>query len=311
MTPFKKQMIAQLALSRAKFCWSLLGLSAEQLEMPIWEDWSARKLLAHIGRWDAFEADRLQALIDGRLSDVHNAQVDQLNARWAANDTDLSLDAVVAILQKERNGFLRVIINADDKLLRSTVTLPNGAEIFATKGINNSIEHDDDHAADIIQWRETQHINDHEAIGARPVLSAALRASRNAILAVSDLITNQDEPIVDTWSVNAIAAHLAGWESYLLTTLQTERAVSIGANAAEINARFVTETQNGLASYKKVRRQVITLAEQRDLSKMIAIADHHDRARTMYGWIAMYVEHDVEHADEMHGAWLRAKRTKN
>lgn len=300
------QIAAQLAISRAKLFWSLLGLNADQLEQPIWDDWSARKLIAHIGRWDAFEAERLQALIDGRIDETHSVNVDTINAEWAAKDADMTLDAAVAIVQKERNGFLNVIATADDDLLRSTITLPDGFELFAMQGINNSIEHDDDHAADIMKWRKENDLRPYATLGERSILVAAMRSGRNAVLAAYELA--KDDVAIDDWRANDVLAHLVGWERYLISTVEQLESTPAFADPDSANAAFVKEFhgQAVLKPFKQLRRQSIGLAESADLTAKIANSNN----ATVYGFIAGYLGHDIEHADEMYGAWLKSQRTK-
>ncbi len=310
MSPFKQQIFAQMALSRAKLFLQLFGLNAAQMEQPIGEDWSARKLLTHIGRWDAFEASRLQALIDGRIDETHSVDVDEINAKWAAQDADITLDGAIAIVQKERNGFLNVIASADDDLLRSTVKLSDDFEIFATKGINNSIEHDDDHAADISAWREANEMKRWGQVGARSVIVAALRASRNAVLTTAQLASNV--AVEEGWSAEGLVAHLAGWDQFILDAIQSGETAHGLADADAINAKFVAKWggESAVDSYKQLRRQLIAVAESADLTPIVANPHEPARQFSVYDWLSGYVDHDLEHADELYGEWLRQTRTK-
>lgn len=310
MSEFKQQIFTQLALSRVRLFQSLLGMNGEQLERPIWEDWSARKLLVHIGRWDAFEAERLQALIDGRVDETHSVNTDEINATWAAQDADLTLDAALAIVQKERNGFLNVIATADDDLLRSTVKLSDDFEIFATQGINNSIEHDDDHANDIITWRKANEIKRWGHIGERSVVIAALRASRNAVLTAAQLAA--DLEVEDGWSADGLIAHLAGWDQFILDAIQSGTMAHGLADADAINARFVEQWggESATNSFKQLRKQLIGVAESAELDKIVENPHESSRDLLVYEWLSGYVDHDMEHADELYGEWLRYSRQK-
>lgn len=162
-----------------------MGLPADALEQPLWEDWTLRRLLPHIARWEALEAERLQRVLEGRISDpalTEMIDTDAQNAVWHTQFAETPLAVGVAMLLKERNGLLNILGQMPDDLLQATVKLAPDLEIPVLMAVNNCIEHDEEHAADIWRWREAHgHVADDN--GPADLLVAALRAERKALLA--------------------------------------------------------------------------------------------------------------------------------
>ncbi len=57
-------------------------------------DWTPKDLLAHVTRWENVCAGYLDKLANGEPMPMLEGTSDQLNARWAAEDRNLSLDEV-------------------------------------------------------------------------------------------------------------------------------------------------------------------------------------------------------------------------
>ena len=309
---FRKQFLFQLHMSRAELLHAMVGMNAEQLEQPLWDDYSTRRVLPHIALWEGFEAERLQLLIDGRLGEIAQTSVDERNAAWHRNSAEITLDGGIAMLQKERNGFLNVLANAPDKFLQSTVKLGE-REHFVMNAITYSIEHDDDHARDIQAWRKANDAEAHSE-GPRAILVAYLRATRKALRALFDLIDGVDIAI-DEWTPKDILAHIAGWEALVLRSLQTNRAHDI-SDTDPINHRMAGEAAKQSVdevwkTYADGRKAVVNYVESMSDAQLAQQFDNPESwSDSVYQWVRIFPEHDLEHARELYTAWLIKTRVK-
>ena len=309
---FRKQFLFQLHMSRAELLHAMVGMSAEQLEQPLWDDYSTRRVLPHIALWEGFEAERLQLLIDGRLGEISQTAVDERNAAWHRNSAEITIDGGIAMLQKERNSLLNVIANAPDKFLQSTCKLGE-KEYVIMNAITYSIEHDDDHARDIQAWRKA---NNAESMteGPRAILVAYLRATRKALRALFDLIAGSDITI-DQWTPKDILAHIAGWEPLVLRSLQTNHAHDI-SDTGPINHRLAGEAAEQsmdalLKSYAEGRQAVIHAVEKMSAAQLEqSFSNPENWAGSIYNWVRVFPEHDLDHARELYTAWLIKTRVK-
>ncbi|MGB1249903.1 MAG: DinB family protein [Candidatus Promineifilaceae bacterium] len=309
---FRKQFLVQMHLTRAELLHAMIGMSAEQLEQAIWDDYSTRRLLPHIARWEAFEADQLRLMIDGKLDQISATSVDEMNAAWHRNSAEITIDGGIAMLQKERNGLLNVIANAPDQLLKSTIKIGE-RENTVMQAITNSVDHDDDHARDIQAWRKA---NDAETIteGPRSILVAYLRATRNALRAVFDLIEGSDITI-DEWTPKDILAHIAGWEPLVLRSLQENHAHDI-ADIDPINHRLTGEAADKSfdevwEAYANGRKAVINFVERMSAAELAQPFESADSwHNSPYKWVRIFPQHDIDHARELYTAWLMKTRVK-
>ena len=309
---FRKQFLFQMHMSRAELLHAMVGMSAEQLDQPLWDDYSTRRVLPHIALWEGFEAQRLQLLIDGRLGEISWTGVDERNAAWHRNSAEITIDGGIAMLQKERNGLLNVIANAPDKLLQSTVKIGEH-ELTVMKVITNSIEHDDDHARDIQAWRKANDAEGNSG-GPRSVLVAYLRATRKALRALLDLIDGT-EITIDEWMPKDILAHIAGWEPLVLRSLQENHAHDI-SDTDPINHRMAEEAAKKSVDemwkrYAKGRQAVINTVETMSDAQLAQQFDNPESwSDSVYNWIRVFPEHDLDHARELYAAWLIKTRVK-
>ena len=315
---FRQQLLAQLALRRAVLLKSMLGVDDEGVNRPIWDTYSIRHILPHIARWDGFEAQRLSLLRDGRLSDIHRVEPNERNLQWRQLYADMTLEAGVAMLLKERNGLLNVLESVPDQLLKATVTLSADFQLPVLRCVTNSIEHDQAHTQDIMAWRVENGLQE-DLNGSPAILLAAMKTARQAVQAMVALITsaeNNSKPptaiTVDGWNVNSLLAHLAGWEKIILTTLQSGQRTRPEGHVDQLNAAFetiaTTKSRRALwEDYQAVRRSA---------EKIVATSNQHYlhtpilRHYSPYLFACHHTAHDSEHLEEFYTAYLIHTRTR-
>ncbi len=69
----------------------LEGRAGESLHGGSSPAWNARDVYAHLARWIAHSTDDLEARLDGRTRPPLKGTDDEINARWQAEDSGLSL----------------------------------------------------------------------------------------------------------------------------------------------------------------------------------------------------------------------------
>ncbi len=314
-TTFRQELINQLAFNRARFLRSLLGLPAEALEQPIWEDYSARRILPHIARWDGFEAHRLSVINQGRLDELTWIAVDERNQAWHDEHAEVSAENGIAMLLKERNALLNVLAGMPDDILQATLTLADGFELPVLSCVTNSIEHDAHHCDDISAWRTESQLEQIQG-GPPAILLANLKATRHAWQALFDLVG--DRPIrVDGWQKKQILAHLSGWEQGGWASVDAGVEVVAYGSPEEANAAFVADSAEKSfpqlwQTFTTTRKKLETYVGNRSAEAINSdsIKTGSGKQISPYRYISSYIEHDLAHLDELYNAYKLFIRTK-
>lgn len=317
---FRHEIVAQQTLQRARLLRSMLGLTDSALDQPLWDDYSIRRLLPHIALWDGYETERLSLIRDGRIDELGWMPVDERNAAWHAAYAETSVDAGVAMLQKERASFRNVLETVPDELLKSTLMLNDDFALPVMSCVSNSIEHDEHHTNDIQAWRESNGLARWQN-GQQSILLAALKASRRALQAMRALIVSAETKkkgplLIEGWSLKATLAHLGGWEKNVALSLQAGSDQRPDQDSDSLNAEFVKSAENKSLEqvwneYETARRAVETFVRQRSTTDLYkAFPNRRDDINTFYLWICLHVAHDVDHLNEMHSAHLMYTRLR-
>lgn len=234
-TARRAQLVARLAAERGHLLQQLEGLSEETLSQElIFEGWPASALLAHLAYWDAFAADRLGKLVDGRRAEIQPIGVgeDTLDARNAAlrqRLAGLPFAQAVALCQKERRSLLLALDRLPDDALYRRIQLRPGWRATPVTWAGWSYRHDAEHSADLARWRATYPPNDpvrrviHRAL-LRPILGLT-RAEFAALAALIPPREGETRPISGAWSLKQVVGHLADYERLGVIAL---RAVATG-----------------------------------------------------------------------------------
>ena len=122
ITPQRAQLLGQLAAERAFLLLRLEGVGEEALTHdPVFEGWTIAGLLAHLAYWDAFAADRLMKLAEGRVSDIRpldsHDTIEGRNQAMQARFAGLTFSQGLAMSQKERRGLRLALARVTDAML--------------------------------------------------------------------------------------------------------------------------------------------------------------------------------------------------
>jgi len=232
-TTRRAQLVARLAAERGHLLKQLEGVDEETLSRePVVAGWTAKDLLAHVGYWDAFTADRLSKLVDGRRTEIYRMGSDALDERNRAMQSrfaDLRFTEALAIAQKERRNLLVALDRTPDELLHRRMRLGDDWRIAPHQWLHDRWRHDAEHAAALARWRAALPPNDpvrrviHRAL-LRPILGLT-RAEFVALAALVSPREGESRPVNGAWSLKQVVGHLADYERLGVIAL---RAVAAG-----------------------------------------------------------------------------------
>ncbi|MCO5197643.1 MAG: DinB family protein [Anaerolineae bacterium] len=312
MSALKPLALARLHAERAHLLWELIGLSAAQLDDESFsaENHRVRDLLPHIAKWDAFEANRLAMIRDGRLAEIESVAVDDTNAAWFDQYRTLSLDQAVAMLQKERNGFVNVVKEIADADFDREVMLPFGRIVSVNAELAMQAQHDADHRHDIVAWK-TEHGIQRSPTGPRALLLAGFRASRRALRALIALLPPDEyttRPVHGSWTLKELLAHLVGWEQYAVACLQVDgREIPFPAgvttvqrfNEHSIAIRADRSWAEIWSEFQTTRRNLLALLDALSQARLDGPYYTERHPRTLYQWCVDWLHHELEHGAEL------------
>jgi hypothetical protein len=278
-------------------------------------------LLAHIGYWDGFAADRLSKLLDGRRGEVRplgDKSRDSRNAELQAQFSGLSFHGAVAILQKERRNFLSVLSRAPDVTLYSRLRLGPGWRPAPYSWVRWRYRHDAGHAAELARWRRTYPPNDpSRRVIHRALLRPLLGLSRQEFTALAALIPpaeRETRPVLGAWSLKQIVGHLCDYESLGVVALKAVVAGNEPVYAPAISDfdRFNREREAmwAVLSWEEVwrvftatRRALLQLAEALPDEALARLFNAPWPAQTTAcGYLLDMAQHEREHADGIRSA---------
>jgi uncharacterized damage-inducible protein DinB len=160
----KQELLSAMESARAEILEAMAGLSDEaMLEPNVVGAWSVRDVLQHISLW---EAELVKLLVQTKQRRRPAGErwsgkldMDALNARWHAETQDRPLDRVrtdFAAVRQQTQRRLNELAEAD---LTETRAFPwlKGRALWQYV-LEDTIEHDREHADQIRAWRETRGI---------------------------------------------------------------------------------------------------------------------------------------------------------
>lgn len=208
-------IVSDLKYGRTRLLESIAGLSRRELtELPIYEGWTIKDVLAHVVGWDHRVLKTLPLMLQDRASEVASVEVDSYNRESVEAWRDKSLAEVLSEVQTTHRRILEIIAGLDHKEIDLRRERHGKIITIRSYVIDVMIEHDREHAAEIELWRKNLEQNiDPDAF------RAALRQNRAAFLAAitgldeADLL---DQSAAGEWSIKDVVGHIVDWERLML-----------------------------------------------------------------------------------------------
>ncbi|MDX1993472.1 MAG: DinB family protein [bacterium] len=211
-------LVAWLAAERGRLLRELLGIDERALTtVPVFSNWTATNLLAHIGDYDRVFAERIELVLNGNPEriepiddlDVNNVPLHERIRHW-------SLEASVDYLEGMRRKFLSALEYFPDEDLDRDIPVSWGTARVRT-WIEWRHKHDFGHADDLRAWREKYAYDGWN--GPKAILLATIRAARADLLATMTLVPKAEREtrlVCGEWTLKDVAGHMADWTTYFL-----------------------------------------------------------------------------------------------
>jgi uncharacterized damage-inducible protein DinB len=208
-------IVSDLKFGRAQLLQAIEGLSRRELtEIPIYEGWTIKDVLAHVMGWDQRVLTTLPLMVQNRASEVLSVEVDAYNQQSVNAWRDKSLAEVWAEVQSTHRQVLEMIGALDHKEIDMRRERHGRIITIRSYVIDIMTDHDREHAAEIELWRK----NLEQSIDPN-ALKAALAQNRAAFMAAIEGLSEADrldKTAVGSWSVKDVVGHVADWEQLML-----------------------------------------------------------------------------------------------
>ncbi len=271
LADWRRHFLARLSAERSWFLWQLRGLTESDLgETPVFEDWSAKDLLAHIGEWDLQHTKRLLAIAAenwGNLIDTGGeSYYERENERLHRAHSGLPVETVVRNTMAARREFITAFKSVPDQRLFREYEPPGGERLVLSSYVHWRHRHDAMHGEALGQFRRDAEVGDR--VGSKAVLGAILVSSLGEMLSLGEIVP-PGARVTGDWTLEDVFGHLADWEQLGLDAL---RAWMAGTPAEEVGPMSQASIDAWNAEHLVARR-----------GKAQAAADF---ARTRHGLVA-------------------------
>lgn len=320
ISPRRAELLARLAAERSFLLQQLEGVDEAALtDSVVTPGWTVAALLAHLAYWEAFAADRLAKVADGRPDDIRlltaDDSLDDRNEVMQRRFAGIAFDEALAMVAKERRGFLLTLRRLDDETLERRVRLRPGRRVAPGVWARQPHRHDADHAAELVRWRARYPANDpsvrviHRAL-LRPILSL----SRQELLAVAAVVAPEEyetRPIEGMWTLKQIVGHLSDYDRLGVLALRQlsagleptyERSIEdFEAYNVERGAAWAAVPWGeAWAHYVATRRALLAVATTLDDAALARpFTAPWQATTTACGYLLDMAGHEQEHADAL------------
>jgi uncharacterized damage-inducible protein DinB len=212
-------IISYLEYGRSRFLQSIEGLSRREMtEIPIYEGWTVRDVLAHMIGWDHWVLSTLSLMLQNRADEIPAVDEDMYNRQSIATWQDKSVDDLLLEIQTTHQRILDTFSQIDHVEIDMRRERQGRIITIRSYVIEVMVEHERQHATEIEQWRASlEERIDPAAI--KDALAQNQASFREALAALSqaDITAKAGD---GSWSVKDVTGHLADWETLILKAAQ-------------------------------------------------------------------------------------------
>ena len=315
LASWRGQLLARMAAERAALLWELVGLDDAVLtDRPVFDDYTAKDLLAHIAAWDELFAERAELALAGPSGAIASVDLSR-NDLLHAQRRDWTIDQSVAAFVDARKTFLAAIDGADDTALLRMRRFSWGRR--SIRGWANwRPKHDAAHAGELARWRRRERLP--RDTGPRSLLLAALESGRDELLSAAALVPAEErasQTVCGAWTLKDLLGHMADWESFCvagLRLLADGRSPDLGWlgeledwNQQHFAARRDQPWQQVWGDLYDRRQELMTILGGLSQAELTRAAPSPRIVRpeaSPYTWVLIWLEHDREHAAHIRAA---------
>ncbi len=319
----RRWLLARLSAARAGLLEQLVGLDEWTLtEVTALEGWTVEDLLVHLAAWDRWEDRTMRSMVAGEEPDfgaLHDFDASNAAfvAAWRGRTARLSrteaLAELLVELQAARADWVAWLEGLPEEEFFRPRSYAGDDWSFHTVPLQVQWQHDVGHAEQVAAWRRAQGLRGRT--GSKAVLSAALAAAREELLAAVALVPSAERasrPACGEWTLQDLVGHVADWEWVGVEGLRrmaagqppgVERILDINEwNRVHVAARREQGWETVWADLHAARQRLLDVLEgmsQDDLAPTFPFP--WGPQGTPHEWLCVYVAHDREHAKDLRG----------
>jgi len=208
-------IIADLKYGRTMLLESFEGLSGrERTEMPVYDDWTIKDVLAHIIGWDEFVLEVLPLIVQDRADEIAGVDAEVLNRQSQLAWQDKTFAQVLAAVQSSHQQILDFVSALDHVEIDKRHKRNGRIVTIRSYVIDIMLEHERQHALEIEEWRKQLD----QTLDPMAIREELLK-SRAEFMNILDHFEDDDvldKSAVGTWSISDVVGHLADWEKIML-----------------------------------------------------------------------------------------------
>jgi hypothetical protein len=157
----RRQMLAgQMKDSREQLLASYAGLTDEEMrESGVCGEWSVAEVLAHVGAWDRATTEAFRQMLEGErppFIDMDEDGLEEFNQSRHASHAGISPDDAVSELLAAREEMLELLRETGNEQMFAPAPGDESADMSIAACLQVQIDHDQEHALMIEEWRESR-----------------------------------------------------------------------------------------------------------------------------------------------------------
>jgi len=204
-----------LEFGRSELLKSVAGLSQHELtQIAIYGAWTIKDVLAHIIGWDHHVINILPLILQDRVGELPEVNVEEHNRHSFEIWRDKPVDEVLATVKSTHQQILEIISALDQVEIDTRHDRNDQIITIRSYVVEVMVEHERQHATDITQWRAALE----QAIDPLAVKATLAQNRARLLEAVANLSEAErlDQNAVGVWSAKDVIGHLADWERLIL-----------------------------------------------------------------------------------------------
>jgi len=150
----KADLLDMMQAGHQEFYFVLSRIPDERMEeVALYDNWSIKDLIAHIGSWQKSLAERVEALRQGKQPyEVREDDVDGMNAEFLAQYRDVPLNEVRLMEAASFTAVERQVIDASESELFEANHFPSHSKALVYLIAGDTYDHYPEHLEDVQDW---------------------------------------------------------------------------------------------------------------------------------------------------------------
>jgi len=208
-------VISYIKYGRVALLESIEALSQREMtQIPVYDTWTIKDILAHIIGWDQRVIKILPLIVQDMAGQVPGVDVESHNRQSVAAWKDRSLAEVMAALEVAHLQIIDILSGIDFTEIDRRHDRNDRVITIRSYVIEVMVEHERHHAAEIELWRKALELAIDPAAVRRTLEQS--RANFMDLLSRLNQADGMDKTAIGTWSLSDLAGHVADWEQRIV-----------------------------------------------------------------------------------------------